>query len=112
MLLLCLSISECWMALDCENAAFTIVFVILAYFYVGWRPTVRLPHLLLFSLFLLIYVTRFRARFVLFKRVINDNNNNNNINNNNNNNNINNNNNNNNNNNSNSTLYAFLCISY
>ena len=38
----------------------------------GWRPSVRLPRLLLLSLFLLISVTRFRARFFLFRRVIND----------------------------------------
>src|SRR6218665_2290857 len=40
--------------------------------YTGWRSTLRLPRLLLFSLFLLISVTLFRARYVLFKRIIND----------------------------------------
>src|SRR6218665_871427 len=51
---------------------FTVVFVILPYFYVGWCTTVRLPCVLLFLLFLLISVMRFHARFILFKRVIND----------------------------------------
>ena len=58
----------------CEAAAFTIL-VILPYFYAGWRPTVRPPRctfIFVILLFLLISVTRFRARFVLFKLVINE----------------------------------------